>query len=86
MYVYELTAYEYSDYTTWLLVHDEKFTEKKFKAIVAEADSKIKTEWIHSNYVSDLISMLCQQYGFKSVKPISCRIGGFEGSPFHTFK
>ena len=55
MYVYELTAYEYSDYTTWLLVHDEKFSEKKFKAIVAEADSKIKTEWIHSNYVSDLL-------------------------------
>ena len=86
MYVYELTAYEYSDFTYWLLAHEKKYSEEEFKAIVAEADSKIKTEWIHSNYVSDLISMLCQQYGFKSVKPISCRIGGFEGSPFHTFK
>ena len=86
MYVYELTAYEYSDYTTWLLVHEEKFSEEEFKAIVAEADSKIKAEWIHSNYVSDLISMLCQQYGFKSVKAIQCYIGGYEGSPFHKFK
>ena len=42
-----------------------------------EADSKIKTKFSDYNYISDLISMLCQQYGFRSVKSIPCHIGTY---------
>ena len=77
MHVYELTAHEYSDYTTWLLVHEEKFTEEELKAIVKEANNKIKKNWNDWGYMNDLLSILGQQYGFKTIHPVSCHIGSY---------
>lgn len=74
MYIYEIQAYDYSNFSYWLISHEKKYTKEEFKKICEEADKKIKTKFTDWNYVSDLISMLCQQYGFKSVKSIPCRI------------
>ena len=43
-YIYQLTAFEYSDFRYWLLTHEKKYTEEEFKAIVKEADSKVEVE------------------------------------------
>ncbi len=76
-YIYELTAHEYSDFTYWLLTHEKKYTEEEFKTIVKEADSKIKRHWNDWRYINDLLSILGQQYGFKTVNPVSCHIGTY---------
>lgn len=82
-YIYQLTAFEYSDFRYWLLTHEKKYTEEEFKAIVKEADSKVEVEWVHFNYINYLIYVLVHEYGFKRVEStIDCYIGGFEGSAF----
>ena len=77
MYIYVLQAHEYSDFSYWLLTQEKKYSEEEFREICKEADSKIKTKFSDYNYISDLISMLCQQYGFRSVKSIPCHIGTY---------
>lgn len=78
-YIYELTAYEYSDFTYWLVSHEKKYTKEEFKAILEEAASKINTDTSAYSYIPDLLSILGQQYGFRSVKPVSCHVGGYHG-------
>lgn len=85
MYVYELTAFEYSDFSYWLLSHEKKYSEEEFKAIVREADSKIKKNCHEWGYINDLISILGQQYGFKSVEPVTCYVYGYDGSHLNNF-
>ena len=80
VYIYELTAYECSDFTYWLVSHEKKYTKEEFKAIVKEANNKIKKNWNDWGYMNDLLSILGQQYGFRHVKPtVSCHIGGYRG-------
>lgn len=74
MYIYELQAFDYSNFSYWLLSHEKKYSEKEFQEIVKEAHSKIKKSRRDRGYINDLISVLGQKYGFRSVHPVTCHL------------
>ena len=68
VYIYQIQAYKYSDFTTWEISHEKEYSEEEFKAILKEAKSKLSEDAHPWNFINNLIAILGQQYGFKKVK------------------
>ena len=80
MYVYELTAFEYSDAEHQLISHEKKFTRDDFKMMLKTAVNEMEKRdclWVNMH---DFIDILIEKFGFKRYRPeATVYVGGSEG-------
>lgn len=72
MFVYEIQAFAYSDFTHWTLLHERQFTRTEFRKMIEKARQKAKPKPDKTgmipvrfpSYPVDVIEVLKEDYGF----------------------
>ena len=62
-FIYEVGAYEYSDFTSVILTHETEYSEEEFKVLVKKARNIIKND--DGVYLDNVINALINYFGFK---------------------
>lgn len=70
-YIYVIEAYAYSDFETTILSHKTSMSDKMFFKIVKKAQKMCKNknyipERMYTDYASNMVACLCQEFGFET--------------------
>ena len=80
-YVYEIQAFDYSDFAHYILLHEKQFSEKEFKEMIDAARKKTcppEDEWGLREYVdypTVFIRALKEDFGFVESEHLVAYVG-----------